>query len=128
MMTYLKRYQKILLPIGFTIFLLALRICYTGKPVYIFLASNLFLAWLPFMISNRLSSSQKLRNWQSYCLLSLWLLFFPNAPYIITDFLHLKERDPVPLWYDVLLLFSASFNGLMLGFLSVQNIDKTLVE
>src|SRR5688572_1009965 len=124
----LLNHKKILLPIAFTLLLLLVRMMYTGQLVYIFLASNLFLAWIPYGISNALGKAEKIKQWKYYFFLGLWLLFFPNAPYIITDLLHLKERPPIPYWYDTVLLFSASLNGLVLGFLSVQNIDNSLTK
>ena len=50
-----------------------------------------------------------------------WLIFFPNAPYILTDFQHLAHgawRD-VPVWYDVMLLIWFAITGLMLGMVSL---------
>jgi uncharacterized membrane protein len=119
-------HKRILLPVGFSFLLLAARIIITGELTYIFLAWNLFLAWIPFAISNALYRNKKAKRLKLFFLLAAWLLFLPNAPYIITDFLHLKERQPIPYWYDVLLLFSASFSGLMLGLLSVQRVDSFL--
>ncbi len=54
----------------------------------------------------------------------LWLLFLPNAPYIVTDFLHLRDIDSGPLWLDVLLLASCAATGLALGFGSVLQIHR----
>jgi uncharacterized membrane protein len=106
----------------FTVTLLAARVLITGELTYIFLGWNLFLAWIPFAISNKIEPAGN--QWKIYFLLLLWLLFLPNAPYIITDFFHLKQRAPVSYWYDVLLLFSAALNGLLLGLASLLNVEN----
>jgi len=113
-----------MIPIGFTILLLFVRIILTGELTYIFLAWNLFLALIPFALSHRLHHIQG--KWIPLYVIGLWLLFLPNAPYIITDFLHLKHRVPVPYWYDILLLFSAALNGLFLGIASLLKVEKFL--
>lgn len=59
---------------------------------------------------------------------AIWLLFLPNAPYILTDFIHLKYRPPVPLWYDVLMLFSCAGTGLLLGYGSVMLVQRDLAR
>jgi uncharacterized membrane protein len=53
----------------------------------------------------------------------LWLVFFPNAPYILTDFLHLEDRPGVPLWYDILLLASFAWTGCFLAVASLRTIQ-----
>lgn len=55
-----------------------------------------------------------------------WLLFLPNAPYLITDLVHLEPRPSVPYYFDLVLLFSAAWNGLLLGLLSFQQIERQL--
>ncbi|HEX6640526.1 MAG TPA: DUF1361 domain-containing protein, partial [Thermoanaerobaculia bacterium] len=57
-----------------------------------------------------------------------WLLFLPNAPYIMTDFLHLRDRPPIPLWYDMLLLLSCSGAGLLLGYSSVMIVQRVITR
>ena len=116
--------KRIVIPIGFTLFLLVVRVILTGEPVYLFLAWNLFLAWIPYAVSQKLILATN--GWQILFLTGIWLLFLPNAPYIITDFLHLKQRPPIPYWYDILLLFSAALNGLLLGLLSLLTAEKFL--
>ena len=47
------------------------------------------------------------------------MIFFPNAPYILTDFQHLDYWHDVPVWYDVMLLVWFAFTGLLLGLVSL---------
>jgi hypothetical protein len=87
--------------------ILAARILRVESATFIFLVWNLFLAWVPYMWSLWAASIERRhpRAWWRLLLPgALWLLFFPNAPYIVTDFVHLRERPPVPLWYDLGLL------------------------
>ena len=119
-------HNKIIIPLSFSLLLLLVRIIISGELTYIFLAWNLFLAWIPFAISQKFEQADKW--WKISLLFCAWLLFLPNAPYIITDFLHLKPRSPIPYWYDILLLFSAALNGLLLGLTSLLTIEKFLIE
>lgn len=105
--------------------MIAGRIVYTGTWYGTFLVWNLFLAWLPFAFS-RLLVEKRPGTIVQYGLLATWLLFLPNAPYIITDLFHLKHRPPVPYWYDLLLLFWAAWNGLLLGIISLMNVERFL--
>lgn len=98
---------------------------YRGQYTFFFLIWNLFLAWIPFWIALSLEKISKSKIMAVIGLIS-WLLFFPNAPYIITDLLHIKPRFPVPLWYDVMMIFSFGWTGLLLGFFSLMEVHKYL--
>lgn len=105
--------------------MLAVRVVYSTQFSYLFLAWNLFLAWLPLIFvvaADRLRS----RRWLRRCFVFLWLLFFPNSFYMVTDLLHLRPLADVPLWYDLIMLFSFALTGLFLGFLSL-NLVQTMV-
>ena len=96
-----------------------------GSRSFFFLIWNLFLAWIPYWIAlniERIAQISKSRLIVGGCLIS-WLLFFPNAPYIVTDLLHLKSRSPIPKWYDLIVFVSFAWTGLMLGFLSLHEIQ-----
>ncbi|MFK8101788.1 MAG: DUF1361 domain-containing protein [Saprospiraceae bacterium] len=101
-----------------------------GIPTFLFLIWNLFLAWVPYWIA--LSLHRLNRHTQSKLLLGglvfTWLLFFPNAPYILTDLLHLRWRTPIPHWYDLMLIVSFAWTGLMLGYLSLFEIQLFLKQ
>ena len=95
----------------------------SGSTHYAFLIWNLFLAWIPFGIAYVTYITSISRRWL-YLLIPvsafLWLIFFPNAPYILTDFQHLSYGgNEVPVWYDVILLIWFSFTGLFLGMVSL---------
>nr|WP_294904552.1 DUF1361 domain-containing protein [uncultured Lacibacter sp.] len=119
--------QRILFySVGFSLLLYAFRVWYTGSFLFLFIPWNLFLAWLPFCFSCLLKHSGF--SFRNLSLIALWLLFFPNSPYLITDLFHLEQRAGVPLYYDLVLLFMAAWNGLLMGLLSLRNIERFLLQ
>ncbi|HEY5891899.1 MAG TPA: DUF1361 domain-containing protein [Chthoniobacterales bacterium] len=92
---------------------------------YLFLIWNLFLAVLPLVFSEilRRTENQAIR----WSIAPMWFLFFPNAPYILTDLLHLRPRG-VPLWYDLLLLMSCAAVALIIGFISLQQMQDMVAK
>jgi uncharacterized membrane protein len=97
--------------------LIVLRVERTGSGYYLFLIWNLFLASVPLVASTGLRLAQRCRLpllIQVGCF-GFWLLFLPNAPYILTDLLHLTRNSPAPAWYDLALLLSCAGTGLLLG-------------
>lgn len=123
------RNQWLLLSCCFSLFLVAARVAYTGQPMFLFLVWNLFLGAIPFAITQAMV---KRINWiennkQFALLFACWLLFLPNAFYIITDLFHLKQRAPMPLWFDLALIFSFAWNGLLLGALSLRQMEKIVL-
>jgi uncharacterized membrane protein len=108
--------------------LLALRIARSNSYSYFFLIWNLFLAAIPFAASlaiEAMDARWRVRPFQWLCF-AIWLLFLPNAPYLITDFIHLHDRPPIPLWYDVLLLLSCAGAGVLLGYSSVMIVQRII--
>jgi uncharacterized membrane protein len=97
------------------------RWAYGEVGAYDFLPWNLFLAWIP-LIAATLVYDRARRGTPLAHLLPLaavWLLFLPNAPYLLTDFVHLGSRDDAPLWFDIVLFGSFAWTGMLLGFLSI---------
>jgi len=107
------------------------RIIYTRKIQYGFLAANLFLAWLPLVFAllacNSIRDGRKAR-WQFFGLSAAWLLFFPNAPYIFTDLIHLTRGYFTPFWTDVMLILSCAITGLVLGFVSLYLMQAVVTQ
>jgi uncharacterized membrane protein len=98
----------------------ALREHHTGSDFYRFLIWNLVLAWVPLVLAlAAYASARRGARGTSVAFGVLWLLFFPNAPYLLTDFIHLRETPATPLWYDALMLASFAWTGLVLGYASL---------
>jgi len=107
----------------FSVLVWRVRTAFSGTYNYGFLIWNLFLAWIPFLIAY-FTYTATLSRKQIYFIVPVaaffWLIFFPNAPYILTDFQHLAGTwHDVPVWYDVMLLIWFAFTGLMLGMVSL---------
>ncbi len=99
--------------------LLVVRYAATGRFGFRFLVWNLFLAAIPFPLA--LLADWLLRARQRVAAVPAfagWLLFLPNAPYLVTDILHVQRSD-APLWYDALLYGSFAVSGILLCFGSV---------
>lgn len=107
------------------------RIAWTGKIRYGFLAWNLFLAWLPLLFA--LLARENYREgekpgWRFLGFSAAWLLFFPNAPYIFTDLIHLTNRYFTHFWVDLAVILSCAFTGLMLGFVSLYLMQSVVTR
>ena len=119
--------QVLILSSLFSIALVSFRFFYTGYPLFIFLVWNLFLAFIPFMISGWLLKQEKGKSrLLMLAAFTAWLLFIPNAFYIITDLFHLPSNESVPLWYDLALLLSFAWSGILFGVISVRQVERAL--
>lgn len=108
---------------SFTLFsatLLTYRILKSEGLSYIFLAWNLFLALIPWWISNYLKQKESLQL-KHVPLIGIWLLFIPNSPYILTDLFHLKLRPYMPLWFDLVLVLSFALIGMIVFLKSLKD-------
>jgi uncharacterized membrane protein len=122
-----RRQLPVLASLGFAtalcLGLLALRAWHYGASARTWLVWNLFLAWLPALGA---FAAYNLNHWPTRFrwlpiigLSILWLLFLPNAPYLITDIIHLKQQSGVPLWYDLITLVAFAWTGSFLGLVSL---------
>lgn len=112
-----------------TTVLFAARACWTGHEGYGFLLFNLTLAAIPAVLALLAENAHQTGSPRTaVVLLVLWLAFLPNAPYIVTDFIHLRTRPPIPMWFDVALLGSAALGGLALGAASLARVHDLLRE
>ncbi|HEX6159596.1 MAG TPA: DUF1361 domain-containing protein [Thermoanaerobaculia bacterium] len=116
--------------LGWCMLLLGVRIARSNAFYFFFLSWNLFLAAVPYGAAVVLETLDRSRRhgamqWTAFV---IWLLFLPNAPYIITDFIHLRPRPPIPLWYDMLLLLSSAGTGVLLGYGSMLIVQRVIAR
>ncbi len=120
-------FNKVLtLSILFIGLLIVLRIIYSGNLRYVSMCWNIFLAWIPYVLSGYCREVKDKAAWKQLFLFISWLLFLPNALYMVTDLIHLGSGTNVPLWYDAVLLFASAFIGVMMAFISIQKVKVYL--
>lgn len=112
----------------FSVGLTFLRIARTGQLQFVGLIWNLFLALVPYLLTRMMIHCAALTKSKTKFILLfvVWLLFIPNAFYIITDLFHLDRSNGVPLWFDLALIFSYAWNGILLGAISIRQMEKMM--
>lgn len=115
------------------IFLVAARVAYTDSRRHTGLIWNLFLAWIPFILAYVAHAISWKRIWLYLAIpviAFLWLIFFPNAPYMLTDLQDLARAGGVgaPLWYDVLIVVWCSWTGTLLGVISLYLMQDIIMR
>jgi uncharacterized membrane protein len=121
----------LLIASGTSVALVLARMIWTRNLLYTFLVWNLFLAWLPMIFA--LLACEKYRSvsgrsWRFLSLAGAWLLFFPNAPYIFTDLIHLTTRFYPNFWVDLSLILLCAITGLVLGFVSLFLMQTVVIR
>ena len=111
-----------------SVMMVLFRMQWSGSLFGVFLIWNLFLAWIPFLFALALTGINVVAPSRTKRILLFggWLLFFPNSPYILTDLFHLRVRADVPLWFDLILILSFAWTGLLLGYSSLFEIQYFL--
>lgn len=104
--------------VGSALVVAALAVRHAVHPGFEWLVFNLGLAWVPLVLG-----AIAARNPALLVLIGpVWLLFLPNAPYLLTDLVHLRHRAPIPLWFDCALLGGTGALGLGIGALSLREV------
>lgn len=119
------------------VLLLAVRVLVSGRSSYAFLIWNLVLAIVPFVFAGigaylvARAPGARARKLISVGAALLWLAFYPNAPYIFTDFIHVFNRTflrAAPsewiglnalVWYDIIMNSAFAFAGHFMGLASM---------
>jgi uncharacterized membrane protein len=139
MIEFLTRYKYklslallLMIASAISILLARARMAYSNTQDYSNLIWNLTLAWIPFVfafIAYVVSWSRRLLYLVVPVCTFVWLIFFPNAPYILTDFQHLSTNaNNAPLWYDVLMLIWFAWTGLLLGVVSLYFMQEIVTN
>lgn len=131
--------------------LLAVRVAVTRSGGHLSLVWDLFLAWvcLPLALWFGRMAGRGTATWRLVLVGVAWLFVFPNAPYLLTEVIHLsgspRAGRPLPAWFqslvggplthrypphwlEFLLLLSVGFVGLMLTFTSVAIMRQGLAR
>jgi uncharacterized membrane protein len=94
-----------------------------------FLLWNMALAWVPFVAALALDDVRSTPLSLQLPLLALWLVFFPNAPYLVTDLIHIDPANTstIGILGDAALVSVAPV-GLALGFSSLMLVERAVRE
>jgi len=108
------------------------RVAYSESERHLGLIWNLFLAWIPFMLAY-FAHVFSWRRASLYLIIPLiaflWLIFFPNAPYMLTDLQDLaRSAADAPLWYDVIIVVWCSWTGMLLGVISLYLMQDIILR
>jgi uncharacterized membrane protein len=107
----------------------ALRVHRTGRITFVFLLWNLFLACVPYALALGLRVHWVLRRRITVgfaALAAAWLAFFPNAPYMLTDFVHLRGHENALWWFDLLLIATCAGTAWLAGLASLAIVERVL--
>ncbi len=109
------------------------RTVYSHTAHFQFLVWNLFLAWIPLLLAEAIYWIADRGGSHARLILLpaalVWLLFFPNAPYIVTDLVHLGFfHDNVPDWFDAMLIAWYAWTGLLLGIVSLRLMQEIVAR
>lgn len=102
--------------------------CYlTDSVFFLFLNWNLFLAMIPWAACKLISRIEvKKHRIKAGFLAAVWLFFLPNAPYIITDLFHIRFNTEMPIWFDLTMVLTFAWTGIIFGFRSLLIMEETV--
>lgn len=121
--------KQIIILLLIPLILIIVRVVVFGSFSLIYISWNIFLATLPFIISSLLLIQAKKNNLPKILFIIggiFWLLLLPNAPYIVTDLIHIGVVRSVPAFYDSILLFSSAWVGMILAMNSIFHIEQII--
>jgi len=123
------------------------RVLLSKRIYYLYLVQNIALAFVPYLIAAvaaLILPRMKSGAFKTILLIVsalLWMAFYPNAPYIFTDFIHIVNKVYLKvapalwpnldalIWYDLIMTAAFAFVGHFIGLVSmwlVQNIMSSV--
>ena len=104
--------------------MLAVRFYWAHNLRFAGLFGNLLLAWIPLglaLLIRQMPPAEGRRRLWFWTAVIAWVLFFPNAFYIVTDLIHMNKfgMDGVVRWYDMLMTACFASGGIFIGCLSL---------
>lgn len=145
MTTTLIAFISVLLLNAYALVLVRLRAAVYHVPLYRPMILNIGLSFAPVLVASigsvlvlapaiLLSDlAPRALMWTIYAVLAVvtlvWLLFFPNSVYLITElnFSHRDPDDPVPLWYDIIQTLTLTLSGIANAVLSLGVVQSVFL-
>ncbi|MBC3844846.1 DUF1361 domain-containing protein [Winogradskyella echinorum] len=112
--------------LSFSLIMLMVRMKLNKSFFYLFLVWNIFLAFIPYIITMYLNTKTNLSKLKLGFWFFIWLALLPNAPYIVTDLIHIRIGNHTLLWLDVMVILSFALSGLLLFYLSIRDMEKLI--
>lgn len=135
----------LLLLTGLAGFMYVFKYLYWGRYFMMFMLWNLFLAWIPLIMTYSILFVRQTpwSHWKKRLTIMgfslIWLLFYPNIPYLITDLIHLGTNTylihtPYQFtfsfisWYEFAAMVLSVWIGIMLGFASLYPLQQLIAK
>jgi uncharacterized membrane protein len=127
-----------LVSLASTLWILNIKLA-SGRPPYTFIWWNMLLAWIPAVLTIILDVCYAMKRGGVRNLLLggtglVWLVFYPNTPYLITDMLHVFARYPFDpnerfwvandFWNHTFAMLVVSLTGLIMGCVLLDSVRQ----
>jgi uncharacterized membrane protein len=114
----------------FGIILVLLRQFLETDKTFLFLLWNFFLAGLPLIFSSIMVQMSKSNFSRNIIVMTgiVWLLFLPNAPYMLTDYIHVMYGDRGYLLLDAFTLSWFAISAFIAAVISLNDISGLLMQ
>lgn len=111
---------------------------YLKTPPFNFLVLNTFLAFIPIELSFHIDVGKPKNPILFWILIIVWLLFYPNTPYLLTDLFHLSLLNPYGvngllrlndvMWFKFALLLISTLFSTILGLWGLDTVANAITS